>query len=128
MTDMIAAFFSAALAGMGVGGGGLLLIYLTLAVDMPQHTAQLVNLVFFLFASASSLTVHVAKRRIPYTAVAIFACGGVIGAYFGVCTASATEPDVLRCLLGAFFAVTGAFSLFKKENRGEIPTKQNNKL
>ncbi len=124
MTDIIAAFFSAALAGMGVGGGGLLLIYLLFVTDMPQHTAQLVNLIFFIFASASSLTVHIGKRRIPCSAVLLFALGGVIGAYFGVRTASVTDSDILRIILGGFFALTGLMALFRRDGSKT----KNNKL
>ena len=35
-----AALFSGALGAMGMGGGGVLIIYLTLVEGMAQHTAQ----------------------------------------------------------------------------------------
>ena len=43
-----AAFLLSALSGMGVGGGGLFVIYLAFATDMPQLSAQGANLLFFL--------------------------------------------------------------------------------
>lgn len=119
--DFIAAFFAAALSGMGVGGGGLLLIYLTLVSGMPQHTAQFVNLCFFIAASASSLTVHVPKRKIPFAAVLLIAAGGVAGSFFGVLAASRTDPDALRVVLGSFFALSGVLSLFR--SRKKVQTK-----
>lgn len=119
MLEALAAFFTSALAGMGVGGGGLFLIYLTLVADMPQHTAQLVNLCFFMLASASSLTVHIQKRKLPLCAVLLLALGGVAGAFFGVLVASKTHPNALRVILGAFFAVSGSVSLFKKKRNDE---------
>ncbi len=98
---------------MGVGGGGLLLIYLTLVTDMPQRSAQLANLVFFIFASAASLFVHVTQRKIPVLAVFLIASGGVLGAFVGSYIASATDPDALRVMFGAFLAVSGSVSLFR---------------
>ena len=40
------------LTGMGVGGGSLLILWLTLALGMDQATARGINLLFFLPASA----------------------------------------------------------------------------
>ena len=47
MFDIIISFICALLAGMGVGGGGILIIYLTLFKNLPQATAQGINLLFF---------------------------------------------------------------------------------
>ena len=47
-------FLLAALSGMGVGGGGLFVIYLSLFTDTPQLVAQGMNLLFFLFFSQNS--------------------------------------------------------------------------
>ena len=54
MKIAIASFIIALLSGMGIGSGGLLVIYLTLLEKVPQLTAQGINLLFFIFASASS--------------------------------------------------------------------------
>lgn len=35
------------LAGIGVGGGSLLMLWLTLVLDIPQPEARLINLLFF---------------------------------------------------------------------------------
>ena len=43
-------FLISALMGMGVGGGGLLIIYLTLYLNLPQLTAQGTNLLLFVLA------------------------------------------------------------------------------
>ena len=41
------------LAGLGIGGGSLLVLWLTLVVGMPQGTARMTNLLFFLFAGGT---------------------------------------------------------------------------
>ena len=110
--DIITAFFTAVLSGMGVGGGGLLLIYLSLFRDVPQLTAQLANLAFFIAASAASLTVHILKRKISASVVLIIASGGLVGAFFGSGIASLADEGILRLILGVFLFLSGAFSLF----------------
>ena len=117
MTELIeiaAAFLCAALSGMGVGGGGLLLIYLTLIEDMAQRQAQLYNLIFFLAASASSLILHTYRRCIRLPVVLWLALGGVAGAVIGSILSGVLGETVLGCILGAFLTLTGAVSLFSR--------------
>ena len=52
--DILATLLVATLSGMGLGSGGLMVIYLTLIRHVSQLPAQGFNLLFFLFASASS--------------------------------------------------------------------------
>ena len=47
MVNAIVSFFAAVLAGMGVGSGGIMVVWFTLAASMPQLEAQLLNLIFF---------------------------------------------------------------------------------
>ena len=47
------------LSGLGVGGGSLLLIYLTNFTGAAQNLAQGINLLYFLPAAATALPAHV---------------------------------------------------------------------
>ena len=47
------------LSGFGVGGGTLLLIYMTAFAGVPQNLAQGVNLLYFLPTAATALPAHV---------------------------------------------------------------------
>ena len=51
--DVIASFIIALLSGMGIGSGGLFVIYLTFMTNADQLSAQGANLLFFLFSSDS---------------------------------------------------------------------------
>ena len=44
--DILAAFLVAVLAGMGIGGGGLLIIYLTIIRNTDPAAARFENLIF----------------------------------------------------------------------------------
>ena len=46
--DALAVLLCACVSAMGLGGGGVLILYLTLLRDTPQMIAQGVNLLFFL--------------------------------------------------------------------------------
>ena len=61
------------LSAFGIGGGSLLLIYLTSFAALDQHQAQGINLLYFLPAAAAALQQEVThyamvpemRRRIP---------------------------------------------------------------
>ncbi len=55
MIESVVGFITALLAGLGIGGGGLLVIYLVLWTNCEQLSAQGINLLFFLFSSASAM-------------------------------------------------------------------------
>lgn len=41
------------LAGLGVGGGSLLILWLTLVLQIPNESARLINLMFFITAAGT---------------------------------------------------------------------------
>ena len=111
MTTAIAALAVALLSGMGVGSGGLLVIYLTLVESLPQLAAQGLNLLFFSFASASSLTVHAVKRRIYGGAALLMGAAGVIGSLVGSAIAPLLPSALLGKIFGVFLVIGGIFAL-----------------
>lgn len=108
MLDILVGTAVAVLSGMGVGSGGLLVVYLTLAGDMPQASAQALNLFFFLFAAGASTAVNMRRRNIAWGCVLILSAGGIIGAVAGAAIAAVAKPRILKMLFGLMLTVTGA--------------------
>jgi len=111
--DILAGFIASLLAAMGVGGGGLLVIYLTEFVKMEQRTAQGINLIFFLCASAVSLAVHLRKRRLALPHALFFAIGGTLGAVIGCIIAGNASNHLLRRGFGILLIYAGGVTLYK---------------
>ena len=118
MLNIIASFAIALLSGMGIGSGGLFVIWLTLAENTPQLTAQGLNLLFFIFSSGASLTVHLTKRKIAWGAVALLTITGVGGALIGGYISGLINAAAMKKLFGAMLILSGLVSLMKK--RGEV--------
>lgn len=112
--DFIAALVTAVLAGMGVGGGGLLVLWLTFVAGTEQLAAQGVNILFYICASAASLIVHIRKRKLPVAAVLVIALTGAAGAVGGCIVADALDAGLLRRLFGGLLAAAGAVVLFRR--------------
>ena len=102
------------LSGFGVGGGTLLLVYMTAFAGVEQRLAQGINLLYFLPAGLLALPAHVKNGYIE-TPVLLPAIGaGLVCAALAAWAATAMEVELLRKLFGAFLIVVGLMELFTK--------------
>lgn len=113
-------FVIATLSGMGVGGGGLFVIYLSLFTATPQLMAQGINLLFFLLCAGSSLLFHLQKRKIYFVAVAIMASAGIVGSLLGSSVAAQIDEGILRKIFGVMLVISGILTL--KRSSSKTPT------
>lgn len=118
IVDMIAAFLAAALSGLGVGSGGLLVIYLTLVAGMEQRLAQGVNLLFFLFSGGAALAVHAAHRKLYPGVILLLTVFGIGGSFLGVALSHMLPPLLLRQLFGGMLVFSGILT-FKRIRKGK---------
>ena len=118
LCNLAAAFATAMLAGMGVGGGGLLVLYLAFFSALSQQEAQGVNLLCFLCSAGAGLAVHLKKRKLRFPVLALFAGAALLTAIPGSILAGKIASSLLRRLFGALMAAGGLWSLFSgKESR-----------
>lgn len=112
----LVSFFAAVLSGMGVGSAGLLVVFLTFAQGLPQHTAQGVNLIFFVLCAGAALAVHV-KRTPPFWGlVLLLVPTGLLGAWVGASVARDLPRALLRRLFGWFLLCSSLLGLFQKKD------------
>ena len=99
------------LSGLGVGGGSLLLLWLTLVTGMPQSDARVMNLMFFL-PCALIATVFRWKQSKPDWRLALPAmAAGLVGAVVGNLLGPELDREILKKALGVLFLITGAREL-----------------
>ena len=103
------------LSGFGVGGGTLLLVYLTAFAGVEQRQAQGINLLYFLPAALLALSAHWKNGYIEKPALLPAAGAGLVCAALGAWGATALEVGVLRKCFGAFLIVIGLTELFGKK-------------
>ena len=65
------------LSGFGIGGGSLLMVWMTAAAALDQKTAQAINLLYFLPTSVGALIFHIKNK------IAAIQCKGSV---ISVCT------------------------------------------
>ena len=112
MIDAVVSFFSAVLAGMGVGSGGIMVVWFTLAASLPQLEAQLLNLIFFAVSSVAALVINLMKKRLLAAVVLPLALGGCIFSVGGAFIAKEIDSSVLRKAFGVLMILMSAISAF----------------
>ena len=121
MIDFLVSCGVALLSGLGVGSGGLLVVFLTEYRAVGQLFAQGVNLIFFIFSSGASTAVNLRARNICYGAVTVMSVGGTVGAIVGALVASMLNPDLLRIGFGVMLLVGGVPSFIKSVRSFLVP-------
>ena len=114
MVDVIFTLFIGILAGLGVGSGGLLILYMTAVDGIDQRTAQGLNLAVFAFALGAAAIVHLHRREISLPILGFVVVFGALGACLGSLLAQVTPTDGLRLGLGGLLFLMGVVALFRK--------------
>ena len=92
---------------LGVGGGTLLVPFLTLAVGMSQHAAEATSLLVIL-PTAIAGTLALRRRGVGNARLAVrFGVVGSIGAVLGALLALALPAATLRLVFAVFVAFVG---------------------
>lgn len=102
------------LSGLGIGGGSLLMVYLTAAAALEQRTAQGVNLLYFLPTAAAALLLHSKNRFVDWRKAGFAILGGAVAAVAGALLSSRLPTDLLRRLFGFFLVFVGISELRTK--------------
>lgn len=117
LIDTVAAILSAIISSMGLGGGGVLILYLTLFKETPQLYAQGLNLLFFVPCAITSLIIYAKSKMLKPKVLLPLIGGGLIGVFAGRYLLDIISPFYLRAAFAVFLIVVGAFTVFRKEKK-----------
>lgn len=112
MVSIAVGLITGIISGMGIGGGSLLVLYLTAVTGMPQYMASGTNLLYFLFCAPAALISHVRNHRVVWRAVLWCTVVGVITSAAAAFLAAWMPTDWLRRLFGGLLLYVGVRELF----------------
>ena len=95
------------LSGLGVGGGSLLILWLTLVTGMEQTGARGVNLTFFLPAAAVSCCFRQKQGALEVKKMLPAMIAGCIGAVLGTKAGNILNTSLLKKGFGVLLVATG---------------------
>lgn len=118
MLNIIVGVVSGIVSGMGMGGGTILILCLSLFLGKDQHIAQGANLIFFIPTSIVSIIINIKQKLIKWKTGLIVAGCGIIGALIGANISVNLETNKLKMYFGIFLLIIAGveiITLFKKE-------------
>ena len=114
LTAAVAGTAAGVLSGFGVGGGTLLLLYMTSLAGVPQDLAQGINLLYFLPTAATALPAHFKNGFVDKKTAVPAILAGLAGTAAAAWAATALDVALLRRCFGGFLIVIGLRELFRK--------------
>lgn len=114
LIPLLAGGVTGILSGFGIGGGTLLLIYMTTFAQISQDAAQGINLLYFLPTAATALISHKRNGYLKKDAVRPAIWLGLAGTALAAWLATSLDVGLLRKCFGAYLLYVGCVELFRK--------------
>lgn len=108
------------LSGLGIGGGSLLILWLTLVLDMPQETARIINLLFFLPSAFISCLFRWKQGSLNLFKILPAIIAGCLGALLFAQLGINLDTKLLKKLFGWLLIITGIRELTFKDSKEKI--------
>ncbi len=102
--------------GLGLGGGTILVILLTIFQNIDQKLAQGINLVFFIPTSIVTLLFFIKNKQLKIKEIKeniSIIIGGIIGAYLGANISSNFNNEVLKKIFAIFILLIALLEIYK---------------
>ena len=105
------------LAGLGVGGGSLLILWLTLVLGVTQDIARGINLMFFLPTAAVSCVFRLRQGVLKWEIILPAVAAAVVGALLFGWLGKEIDTGLLRKPFGILLLATGLRELFYRPRK-----------
>ena len=111
---LAAAFLTGIFASLGLGGGMILILYMTIFAGYTQLDAQGINLIFFIPIALLSLIIHTNSKLVKWKNIIPYVICGIITAVIGCIIAKNIGNEYLTKIFAVFVLLTGIKELFTK--------------
>lgn len=118
-------------AGMGMGGGSILIPILTLLAGVGQHAAQCANMLAFIPSAVIAIIIHKKSGRIRFRESLPVMSFGLVFSALGAFAAMRIRGNTLRVIFALFLAFLSVSQFidsertYKKEKREDIKRREN---
>lgn len=126
MLEIIIGIISGIVSGIGMGGGTILILILTIFLNIDQHVAQAINLIFFIPTAIAAIIVNSKQKLIDFKTSNIISVFGVIGAIIGSIIANNINSSILRKIFGVFLAIIAINEIISYKNMNTSTKKRHN--
>lgn len=105
------------LSGLGIGGGSLLIIWLTAVMGVEPSTARGINLLFFIPGAFIAICFRRKQGAIEWSSILPPAIAGCAAAGVFSCAAAVLDTEILKRLFGIILIGAGIREILRKPQR-----------
>ncbi len=105
------------LAGIGVGGGSLFILWLTLVINMEHPAARIINLLFFLPSAIIASVFRWKQGALNVKQILPAVIGGCATSAFFSFISKQIDLQMLKTLFGILLLITGIRELFYRPRK-----------
>ena len=127
MLEILFGFIAGNITGLGMGGGTILILLLSLFTNLDQHIVQGTNIIFFLPASIASIMTNLKHKNVDIKLARTVSFYGVLGAVLGAIISKKISSNNLKkffAIFFFFFFINEIHYFYKEYKRNKI--KHNN--
>ena len=105
------------LSGLGIGGGSLLILWLTVVLQMDAAMARGINLLFFIPSALIATFLRIREGRLKIRPLLPAVAAGCAAAAVFSWISTILDVETLRKLFGIILLATGVRELFYRERK-----------
>lgn len=113
MLGVIFGIIAGMVTGLGMGGGTVLILLLSLFMGLEQHIAQATNLVFFIPTSLAAIIMNLKQKNVDLKLATTISFFGVIGAIIGAIISNNISSDNLRKYFAIFILIIALHEVYE---------------
>lgn len=117
IVSIIAGLATGILSAWGVGGGSLLIVYMTVFAGIPQQTAQGINLLYFIPTSSTALWSHLKNNLVEKSLAWPAIAAGIATTFAGALLVTNIDTQLVRKLFGVFIIAVGVREIFRARGK-----------
>lgn len=121
---LLAGLLSGIIGAMGLGGGAVLIIYLSVFTQTEQLASQGINLMFFIPIGLLAVVIYAFKKQIKWKTTLLLAAWGLLGAVIGLMLTDLLGGELTAKLFGGLLILIGIKEIFCKNNNNGVAVKR----
>ena len=113
MLEIFIGVVSGIVGGLGMGGGTVLILFLSLFFNVEQHVAQATNIIFFVPTAISAIAINLKNKNIDLKTAIPICIWGILGAFIGAFISMQMNVVLLRKCFGFFLILIGIYQMYE---------------
>lgn len=113
MLEIIFGIISGIVTGLGMGGGTILILLLSLFMGLEQHVAQATNLVFFIPTAIAAILTNLKQKNIDLKLAINISFFGIIGAIIGSIISNNISSQNLKKYFAIFILIIALHEIYE---------------